>query len=195
MILDTIHATNSPLNQLLKSDAMKDALLRAAAKMQTQTPVLEAAPVPEPSPAPKESAPDEKEENKKDPDDSDKPNPNSAVERCIQAFCKARDEGQKAGQSYNSYIESAQSAFRLAIPPLDNPESVPNFIACVTRGMLNGSIPTKDASRYLYAAQVVAQTTSLGSKDRSSSRPAGRPHTRLVRPTINQQHSPRELTC
>lgn len=176
MILETVHAANSPLNELLKSDAMKNALLRAAAKMQTQTPALEPVSVPEPSPAPKDVAPaEEAQDDAQDEEDNfHPPNRNPAIARCIRAFNRALNADLKAGKHSSTAYNSARYAYRNTIPPLAGRESVSDFIACVTHGMLIGSIPMEDASRYIYAAQV-AQTTSLEPPSRSSGRPAGRP--------------------
>ena len=58
----------------------------------------------------------------------------------------------------------AQLAYALSIPPLTGADSIGDFIACVTHGMLPGAIPGSDATRLLYAAQIAHSAVPRGRK-------------------------------
>jgi hypothetical protein len=82
------------------------------------------------------------------------PVPNMAVEHCTSAFMQAAEKATAEGKSADLSRKAAQLAYALAIPPLTGADSIGDFIACVTHGMLLGAIPGSDATRLLYAAQV-----------------------------------------
>jgi hypothetical protein len=82
------------------------------------------------------------------------PVPNMAVEHCAKAYLQAAANATAEGKSDDYARKAAQLAYGLAIPPLTGAESIGDFIACVTQGMLLGAIPGSDATRLLYAAQV-----------------------------------------
>jgi len=82
---------------------------------------------------------------------------NPAVALCCDAammeYCQARKDGDS---DQRARVKSGRG-FRLALPPLIGEKNVCDFIACVTHGMLLGLIPSKDAGKLLYAAQVAQQ--------------------------------------
>ena len=82
------------------------------------------------------------------------PVPNMAVERCTSAFVQAAEKATTEGRSTDMSRKAAQLAYAMSIPPLTGADSIGDFIACVTHGMLLGAIPGSDATRLLYAAQV-----------------------------------------
>jgi hypothetical protein len=82
------------------------------------------------------------------------PVPNMAVDRCTSAFTQAAEKATAEGKSTDHARTAAQLSYALAIPPLTGADSIGDFIACVTHGMLLGAIPGSDATRLLYAAQV-----------------------------------------
>ena len=82
------------------------------------------------------------------------PVPNMAVERCTRLFTMATVECLAKGKSPEFIRKGANLAYCLAMPSLTGPDSISDFIACVTHGMLLGAIPSADATRLLYAAQV-----------------------------------------
>jgi hypothetical protein len=82
------------------------------------------------------------------------PVPSMAVEACTRAFTEAAEKATAEGRSVDHSRKAAQIAYAMAIPPLTGADSIGDFIACVTRGMLLGAIPGPDATRLLYAAQV-----------------------------------------
>jgi len=82
------------------------------------------------------------------------PVPNMAVEHCAKAYLQAAANATAEGKSDDYALKAARMAYGLAIPPLTGPESIGDFIACVTHGILLGVFPGSDATRLLYAAQV-----------------------------------------
>jgi hypothetical protein len=82
------------------------------------------------------------------------PVPNLAVDRCSKMFTQAAEEAKAEGKSADIVLKTAAMSYVLGIPPLTGADSIGDFIACVTRGMLLGAIPGPDATRLLYAAQV-----------------------------------------
>jgi hypothetical protein len=82
------------------------------------------------------------------------PVPNLAVEHCTTAFMQAAEKATAEGRSTDLCRKAAQLAYALTIPPLTGADSIGDFIACVTHGMLLGAISGSDATRLLYAAQV-----------------------------------------
>jgi hypothetical protein len=82
------------------------------------------------------------------------PVPNMAVEHCTKAYMQAAANATAEGKSAQLSLKAGQLAYALAIPPLIGGDSIRDFIACVTHGMLLGAISGPDATRLLYAAQV-----------------------------------------
>lgn len=79
---------------------------------------------------------------------------NSAVARCCDAYAQTfRLVAAVKDQAGNASYE-AKEAYRRAMPPLDSPENIRDFIACVAYGMLINAFFTETASKLLYAAQI-----------------------------------------
>lgn len=79
---------------------------------------------------------------------------NPAVARCCEAWQRTARSLAAEGEWGPGILTIAAAAYRSALPPLTGPESVSDFVACVTHGMSIGAIDPKDATKYLYAAQV-----------------------------------------
>jgi hypothetical protein len=92
------------------------------------------------------------------------PVPNMAVEHCTKAYTQAAKDATAEGKSAELSLKAGQLAYGLAIPPLTGGDSIGDFIACVTHGMLLGAIPGSDATRLLYAAQVAHSAVPKGRK-------------------------------
>jgi hypothetical protein len=79
---------------------------------------------------------------------------NLAVAHC----CDAWELAFEAAFAHNDNEYAARSiggeAYRNAMPALTGFQSICDFIACVTHGILIGAIPDKSGSKLLYAAQV-----------------------------------------
>ena len=83
---------------------------------------------------------------------------NPALARCLsaykQAFKAARDRGK--GKVFSEL--DGEEAYRLAMPPLCGGETIRDFIACTTQGMIIGAFDGAAGARLLYAAQVAHST-------------------------------------
>jgi len=79
---------------------------------------------------------------------------NPAVKICCQAYERAHKAATRKSASKLYAADQAQKAFCKAMPTLNGPESIHDFIACVAYGMLIKAIAGSDGSRLLYAAQV-----------------------------------------
>lgn len=82
------------------------------------------------------------------------PVPNLAVEHCTNMFLEKAEEARAEGKSADIVLKAASVAYMASIPPITGADSIGDFIACVSKGMLLGAIPGPDATRLLYAAQV-----------------------------------------
>ncbi len=81
---------------------------------------------------------------------------NHAALHCFKAWSQAyNDEFAKRRSEFDAR-KAASDAYRLAMPTLSSEESIRDFIACVTRGILLGAFEDKQASQLLYAAQVAS---------------------------------------
>ncbi len=79
---------------------------------------------------------------------------NSAVARCCDAYAQTfRLVAAVKDQASNASYE-AKEAYQRAMPPLDSPENIRDFIACVPHCILIEAISGSDGARLLYAAQV-----------------------------------------
>src|ERR1700761_2619836 len=85
------------------------------------------------------------------------PDMNPAVQHCLDACQEGFDQQVANGKDEYSAARAAHKAYRLAMPNPDNDQTIRDFIACVSRGLLIGAIQDTDASRLLYAAQVARQ--------------------------------------
>jgi hypothetical protein len=85
------------------------------------------------------------------------PNPlarNAAVQRCCAARERSLCESSAKKREHFQAKECADQAYRAAMPDLSGYENIRDFIACITHGMLCGSIHHIDDPKLLYAAQV-----------------------------------------
>ncbi|MGO8758373.1 MAG: hypothetical protein ACLQG3_09640 [Terracidiphilus sp.] len=81
---------------------------------------------------------------------------NPAVAHCCEVWQRAARLLVAADEAEIRIVRYAGAAYRSAMPPLAGPGSVSDFVACVTYGMSLGVIDPKEASKFLYAAQVAA---------------------------------------
>jgi hypothetical protein len=81
---------------------------------------------------------------------------NSSLNYCIDAYMRAYKRAKRQGKGQSSALESADRAFRLAIPLLTGNENLRDFVVCVAHGMLLESISGPAGARLLYAAQVAS---------------------------------------
>jgi acyl-CoA synthetase (NDP forming) len=94
---------------------------------------------------------------------------NPAVAACSRAHRQARDQAKASGKGFYEVSTASREAFRRAMPPLDSPANITDFIACVAHGLLLEIISDSDSARLLYAAQVASSAARLHTK--SSGRP------------------------
>ena len=83
---------------------------------------------------------------------------NPAVARCCQAWQHAYQEYAENDESEIGARGWACKAYRNAMPVLSGEESVGDYIACVSHGLLIGAIQEHRASKLLYAVQVALST-------------------------------------
>jgi hypothetical protein len=79
-----------------------------------------------------------------------------AIQRCSEAWYTTFDEMLARGSTRLSSRLRANAAYRYAMPPLNTPSNVRDFIACVVHGMMVGAIIDDLGTRWLYAAQVAS---------------------------------------
>jgi hypothetical protein len=94
---------------------------------------------------------------------------NPAVAACSVAYRQAHEKARAAGKASYEVTSAAREAFRRAMPALDSPANITDFIACVAHGLLIEVISDSDSARLLYAAQVASSAARLHT--RSSGRP------------------------
>jgi outer membrane biosynthesis protein TonB len=103
----------------------------------------------------------------------------ATVQLCCDAFYRVYQAEYAKRDSNHLATEAASQAFRRAMPFLTGPEIVNDFIACVTHGILLGAIESPEASKLLYAAQIVltaqrrqpAETKSIQTKPAETKAP------------------------
>ena len=101
---------------------------------------------------------------------------NAAVDRCLEAYAEDCRKRIAAGQDKNRARFDAKAAYTRAMPPLIGPQNVADFIACVTRGIIEEVISGAEITQFLYAAQV-ANTVKNITTPSAPKRPRGRPGT------------------
>jgi hypothetical protein len=79
---------------------------------------------------------------------------NPAVARCLDAWNSTYKALRDKSEWETTSIQGANKAFRCAMPTLDTPENIRDFVACVAFAMLFGAIEPANGSKFLYAAQV-----------------------------------------
>jgi len=82
---------------------------------------------------------------------------NPAVQRCLDAWHDIFDDLTAAGKEEWAASKPAHKAYRRAMPDPESEQSIQDFIACISRGILIGAIDDQNAARLLYAAQVARQ--------------------------------------
>lgn len=95
------------------------------------------------------------------------PEPLSIVDRCVNAYNKARSETYARTEDRFAAKDAGSMAYRNAMPPLRGADNIRDFIACVAQALLFGVIKDKDASKLLYAAQVAFSTEKQPSPKRA----------------------------
>jgi hypothetical protein len=80
--------------------------------------------------------------------------PNPAVARCLHEYTKTYKAQYAVEQCSYTASGRAAAAFRQAMPLLDGPANIRDFIACVAQGVLLDAIEERQSSKLLYAAQV-----------------------------------------
>jgi hypothetical protein len=97
---------------------------------------------------------------------------NPAIAKCREAWLHRFEAGisRKEGNVLAAYY--ADAAYREAMPPLIDHDSIRDFIACAADGMLVDTIDFQNGTQLLYAAQVAMST--LNRKPRETM-PPGRP--------------------
>ncbi len=78
----------------------------------------------------------------------------SAITRCLDAYNAIVNKELAKGVSMITAQFEANTAYRIAMPVLDSPNSIQAYIACVAQGMNLEIFKGRDASQMLYAAQV-----------------------------------------
>lgn len=92
-----------------------------------------------------------------------------AIERCCDAWYRAYQSAEARGVNKVSVWLRANEAYRNAMPPLDTPENIRDFVACLTHGMIVNTIVHPHSAQLLKAATLAAQIA------RDSSKAAGTP--------------------
>jgi hypothetical protein len=79
---------------------------------------------------------------------------NAAVQRCCQARERSLELSRAKRRDNYDTVTSANDAYRNAMPDLSGYENIRDFIACITHGMVIGTVHPIEATKLLYAAQV-----------------------------------------
>ena len=87
-----------------------------------------------------------------------------AVERCCVAWNHTYKTAVRKGVNPVRCYLLANEAYQMAMPPLDSPENIRDFLACVTHSMLAMTLPEKTGMRLLYAAQVATGVFNAAAK-------------------------------
>jgi hypothetical protein len=91
---------------------------------------------------------------------------NAAVQRCCDARLRAFEVSKAKDENFFDTKQRAEAAYHGAMPTLCDHQSLLDFIACVTHGMVIGAIDSIDGPRLLYAAQVATCAFRPGPKKR-----------------------------
>ena len=76
-----------------------------------------------------------------------------AIQRCAEAWYRAYQNAETKGVNPISVRLRANEAYRYAMPPLNTPENVRDFLACVVHGMMVGAIIDELGSIWIRAAR------------------------------------------
>jgi hypothetical protein len=116
---------------------------------------------------------------------------NATVQRCCEAFNRAYHAEFAKTQSHYSAGDAARDAFRDAMPFLTGPEIVNDFIACVSQGILLRAIEPMDASKLLYAAQVILSAQRRKPTENKPAQTKTQPTTApTIQPSVQPQPAP-----
>jgi hypothetical protein len=96
---------------------------------------------------------------------------NRAILRCCQVWTETYESQLAGGRGTLSSALRANEAFRTAMPPLDSPGHIRDYIACVAYGLMVHSIGEKDGTRLLYAAQIATSHLKNASKRNRKTKP------------------------
>jgi len=88
----------------------------------------------------------------------------TAIGRCCEAWSRAYENAVAEGRGEVSCAVRANEAYRIAMPPLTSPENIRTFVACVTHGLLMGTIIDMAAARLFQAAQVASRVSTSPSR-------------------------------
>ena len=94
---------------------------------------------------------------------------NPAVARCCHAWNRVFKANSKAGTNPVLIYIRANEAYRFAMPPLSTPESLPDFVACVTHGIALNTIPMVHAAAMMNAAKVATRAFTIAANPTDSS--------------------------
>lgn len=79
-----------------------------------------------------------------------------AIDRCSKAWYTAFQQSTDAGKNPVAVRLIANEAYRYAMPPLNSPKNIKDFIACVVHGMMVGAIIDELGNRWIQAARAAA---------------------------------------
>jgi len=96
-----------------------------------------------------------------------------AIQRCAEAWYRAYQNAETKGVNPISVRLRANEAYRYAMPPLNTPENVRDFLACVVHGMMVGAIIDELGSIWIRAARAAyAMCETKPNRPRSGGRPS-----------------------
>ena len=86
------------------------------------------------------------------------------IDRCCQAWYDMFEKALSQGASRMMARLRANAAYRFAMPPLNSPENVRDFVACVIHGHMAHVILPDLATRLFYGAQVATSIVKVMQK-------------------------------
>ena len=93
---------------------------------------------------------------------------NPGIAYCWAAAVKAYKRVKANHKSSDEAESAADKAFLDALPPIDSPENIRDFIACVAYGLQVNVFLPETGARLLWAAQVARTAVSLGNSPQPS---------------------------
>ncbi len=110
----------------------------------------------------------------------------TAIGRCCEAWYNAYEKAARQGRGEISCRIRANEAYRAAMPPLTCAENIPGFVACVTHGLVMGTVVDTIATRLIHAAGVVSRACKSSAR-RSGSRSKAQSQTRSPNAVTSSQ--------
>ena len=110
------------------------------------------------------------------------PHRNHAVERCCLARERSLNESEAEGIDEYTAGKLGDQAYCDAMPHLCDLESIPDFIACTTHGILTKAFDDTEGAKLLYAVQVATSAFRRQAKVKKQPAPCERPGTSLTTP-------------